>query len=636
VFITEENMKKTIIALSISSLLYSSLSLAEQKSIANISKAGKADETIVVTANRSIQDKFDTLAAVDIFTRENIEQIQPLSVSDLLSRVAGISISNQGTSAHKSSVFIRGTNSDHVLILVNGVRVGSATLGVKSIADIPVQLVERVEVIKGPRAALWGSDAVGGVIQIFTRDLSPGEGQAGIKVGNNSLYQGYGALGFGNEEHSYTLSATVEQSDGFDVIVPNGSSPYTVDQSDDDGYDRQSVSLSGTSQFTQQYELELSSQYDQGTTEIDTNTLYSGDETNYENYHVLLRNHLQLNELYLQLGLSTSQDSTEDNYSKYNEQNGFANKNSLFTTNRDQVTALAQLPLADSSEVTAGIEWYNETIDSNNEYDETERDANAFFITGRHDIDQVKIEASVRYDKIGDIKGETTYQLAAGYQINEQLLFSLSHGTAFKAPSFNDLYYPWSGNPNLISETADSSEFLTRYNSDLFTAELSVYQTNIDNLIEWAPVDLSDPYSPWKPKNIAKAEILGAEATFSAEFFDTNNSLTLSHIDAEDKTTGRQLARRPNFSANYNLIYSIGELSFTFDVNYQGSRYDNANAQVKTLEAYTLVDLGLNYRLSSKVNLFAKVTNITDKDYQTASEYPGAERGYSLTLDYKF
>jgi len=629
-------MKKTLIALSISSLLYSSLSNAEKNSAININKAAKADETIVVTANRSIQDKFDTLAAVDIFTRENIEQIQPLSISDLLGRVAGISISNQGTSAHKSSAFVRGTNSDHILVLVNGVRVGSATLGVKSIADIPVQLVERVEVIRGPRAALWGSDAVGGVIQIFTRDLSAGEGQVGVKVGSNSLYQGYGALGFGNEEHSYTLSATVEQSDGFDVIVPDGSSIYTVDQSDSDGYDRQSVGLSGTSQFTNQYALELNSQYDQGTTEIDANTQYGGDETSYENYHVLLRNHLQLKQLYLQLGLSTSQDSAEDNYSQYNDENGFDNKNSLFSTSREQVTALAQLALAESSEVSAGVEWYTESIDSNNQYDETDRDASAFFITGRHDIEQIKIEASVRYDKVGDISGEATYQLAAGYQVNKQLIFSLSHGTAFKAPSFNDLYYPWSGNPDLVSETADSSEFLTRYQSDFFSAEISVYKTNIDNLIEWAPVDISDPYSPWKPANIAKAEILGAEATLSADVFDVNNTLTLSHVDAEDKTTGRQLARRPNFSANYNLLYSVGELDFTFDVNYQGSRYDNANALEKTLKAYTLLDLGVNYRLNSQASLLAKVSNLANKDYQTASEYPGAERGYSLTFDYKF
>lgn len=632
--IVEENMKKTVIALSISNLLYSSLSFGETTKTASTNKtmintAMKADESILITANRSIQEKFNTLASVSIFTRENIEQIQPLSISDLLSAVAGISVSTTGTSAHQSSTFVRGTNSDHVLVLVNGVRVGSATLGGKSIADIPVQLVERVEVIKGPRAALWGADAVGGVIQIFTRDLSPGEGHTGIKVGNNSLYQGYGALGLGNEEHRYTLSATAEKSDGFDVIVPNGSSMFTVDQSDDDGYDRQSVGVSGTSQFTQAYALELNTQYDQGTTEIDANTRYSGDETSYENYHALVRNHLQLNTLYLQLGFSTSQDSNEDNYRQYNTQNASRNENSIFTTSREQVTALAQLPLTESSEITTGIEWYTENIESNNIYNETDRDASALFITGRHNIERVKIEASVRYDKIDDINGETTYQVATGYQMNEQLLFSFSHGTAFKAPSFNDLYYPGSGNPDLIAETADSSEFLARFQNNILSAEISIYQTDIDNLIEW------DPASN-KPKNIAQAKILGAEATFSANIYHTNNTLTLSHVDAEDKTTGRQLARRPNFSANYNLVYSLKSLDFTFDVNYQGNRYDNANTPVKTLKAYTLFDVGLNYRLNSQVSLLAKMTNVANKDYQTTNEYPGSERGYTLTLDYKF
>ena len=242
----------------------------------------------------------------------------------------------------------------------------------------------------------------------------------------------------------------------------------------------------------------------------------------------------------------------------------------------------------------------------------------------------------MRYDKVGDINDETTYQLAAGFQANKQLLFSLSHGTAFKAPSFNDLYYPWSGNPDLISETADNTEFLTRYQNDIFSADISIYQTNIDNLIEWAPIDSSDPYSAWQPKNVAQAEILGAEATFSAQIADTTNRLTLSHVDAEDKATGKQLARRANFSANYNFVYVLGELDFTFDVSYQGSRYDNANEQEKSLKAYTLLDVGVNYRLNDQVSLLAKVTNLADEDYQTASEYPGAERGYSLTFDYKF
>ena len=629
-------MKKTLIALCIHSLLYSSLSFAENTSSQIFNKITKNDETIVVTTNRSTQNKFDTLAAVDIFTREDIEKIQPLSVSDLLSRVAGISMTTQGTSAHKSSSFVRGTSSDHLLVLVNGVRLGSTDLGVKSLADIPVQLVERVEVIKGSRAALWGSDAVGGVVQVFTRDLTAGESQVGGRVGSNSLYQGYGALGFGNKDHSYTLSASLEKSKGFDVTAPSGSIPPADDKNDDDGYDRQSVGLSGTSQFTKQYALELSTQYVQGTTEFDANTQYTGDEISYKNYHLLLRNHLQLEQVYLQLGLSTYQDSTEDNYSDFNNQNGFPNPNSSFTTTREQVTALAQLPFGEFSELTAGYEWYNESIDSNNFYDKTERDGKAFFISTTRNIERLKLEASIRYDKIGDIDGETSYQLAAGYQVSEQLLFSLSHGTAFKVPSLNDLYYPLQGNPELISETSDSLEFLTRYHNKLFFAEVSIYKTNIDNLIEWTPLDSSVPYSPWQPENIAKAEVFGAEATLSADIADTSNRLTLSHVDAEDKSTGKQLARRPYFSANYNFIYSLGQLDFTFDVNYQGSSFDNSAIQETQLKAYTLLDVGVNYRLNSKMNLFARITNLTDKNYQTASNYPGAERGYSLTLDYKF
>jgi len=625
-------MKKTLIALSISSLLYSSFSFSKENDVAIITQAMKADENMLITANRRIQDKFDTLASVNIFTRNTIEQIQPLSVGDLLGRVAGISINTQGTSAHQTSAFVRGTNSDHILILVDGVRVGSATLGTKSLAAIPVQLIERVEVIKGPRAALWGSDAVGGVIQIFTRNLSNGEGQAGIKVGNNSLYQGYAALGFGNEEHRYTLSATAEKSEGFDVIIPDGSSPFTVNQPDNDGYDRQSISFAGTSQLTKAYSFELNTQYDQGTTELDANTAFSGDVRDYENYHVSLRNHLQLNQLYLQLGLSTSQDRNEDNYSQYNTFNNANNENSVFTTNRDQLTALVQLPLTNTLEVTAGIELYNETIKTTNQYDETDRDARAIFITGRHDIDQLKIESSVRYDKVGTIKGETTYQLAAGYEVNKQLLFSISHGTAFKAPSFNDLYFPGQGNANLIAETSDSTEFLTRYVNNTFTAEVSIYKTDIDDLIEWAP----NVAGIWQPTNIDQSKILGIEATLSTDIYDTNNTLTLSHIDAEDKGKARQLSRRPNFSADYNFIYSVEQIDITFDVSYQARSYDNANSVTKTLKAFTSFDAGLNYRLTNTLTFLAKMTNLTDKDYKTSATYPSAERGYSLALDYKF
>ena len=216
--------------------------------------------------------------------------------------------------------------------------------------------------------------------------------------------------------------------------------------------------------------------------------------------------------------------------------------------------------------------------------------------------------------------------------MNKQLLFSISHGTAFKAPSFNDLYFPGQGNANLIAETSDSTEFLTRYVNNTFTAEVSIYKTDIDDLIEWAP----NVAGIWQPTNIDQSKILGIEATLSTDIYDTNNTLTLSHIDAEDKGKARQLSRRPNFSADYNFIYSVEQIDITFDVSYQARSYDNANSVTKTLKAFTSFDAGLNYRLTNTLTFLAKMTNLTDKDYKTSATYPSAERGYSLALDYKF
>jgi len=621
-------MKKSLIALSLASTFTSSISFANTTS-SGINN-NPADETIVITANRSEQNKFDVLAAIDVFDRDAIEELQPLSVADLLTRAAGVSIAQQGTAAHKTSAFIRGTNSDHILILVNGVRVGSATLGNKELSSIPVQLIERVEIVRGPRAALWGADAIGGVVQIFTRQLDAGDAQVGLKLGNDNLWQGYGAIGFGNEDHNYTLSASLEASDGYDVITPNESNPYAVDQNDDDGYNRESIALNGLSQFTDIYSLELNAQLDQGTTEIDANTDYSGDETSYENYNLLLRNHWQLKQAYLQLSLSSSSDKSEDNYDEYQDYTPA----SLFETERNQVSALIQLPLAQQTEISLGGEWYNEKVKSNTIYNKSDRDVNAVFVTGRHTFDQIKLEASLRRDEVGDLDGEITYQVGAGYQFNDNFLIALTHGTAFKAPSFNDLWYPWSGNPDLESETADSTEILTRFQDDNFSVEISLYQTNVDNLIEWAPIDPDDPYSPWQPFNVDNAEIKGAEATITADIFSLTNRLTLSQVDAEDKNTGDQLPRRPKFSGNYIITYPGNDWDASFEVNHQGERLDSKNGVM--LGSYTLINLRASYQISADLTLLAAITNAGDREYQTANTYQGAERGYNLTVDYRF
>ena len=628
-------MKKTQLALSITCALTAAiLTTTSFNSMAG--EQTEQTETIVVTANRSTQDKFDVLAAVDVFTRDDIEQIQPISIADLLTRVAGITVATQGTPANSTSLFIRGSNSDHVLILINGVRVGSATLGVKDIAAIPVQLIERIEIVRGVRAALWGSDAIGGVIQIFTRQLDNNEAQVGAAYGTHNYKQGYGAIGFGNKSNNYTLSANVEKSDGFDILKPAAGS-FSPDQSDKDGYDRQSVALTGSSQLTKNDSLEINAQYDQGNYQFDANHFYGGDETNYDNYQLLIRNHLQLSDYYLQASIATSQDNNEDNFTDYG-----AAQNSFFTTKRDQASALIQLPLTQSkdSEITAGIDWYQEKVSSSTLYSQLSRTANAIYVTGRHQLKQLKLEASLRRDKVGNIDAEATYQLGAGYQLSEYSLIALTHGSAFKAPTFNALYWPadafFQGNKDLKPETATNTELLARYKNETYRVEISFYKTSFDDLIINGPADPSDKWGLWTPNNVASATIKGAEATISANFKAISHQLTLSHVDAQDDSTKEQLLRRPYFSANYTFAYHWDNWNMAIDVNHQGSRYDNLNFIRTKLASYTLLGLNLNYQVSEQLSLHAKITNLGNRSYQHIPEYQGDERNLKVALDYKF
>lgn len=630
-------MKKSLIALSVISA-YPLTFTTSAHSAATTSVDKNQTETIVVTANRTTQDKFDVLAAVNIFSRDDIEQIQPLSVADLLTRVAGITVATQGTQANATSLYVRGGNSDHVLILVNGVRIGSATLGVKDIATIPVQLIERIEIVRGARAALWGSDAIGGVIQIFTRQLESGEAQVGASYGTHNYKQGYGAIALGNKNNHYTLSANAESSNGFDVLKPAEGS-YSVDQRDRDGYNSQSVSLTGNSEVNNRYSIEVNAQYDQGTTEFDANHLYSGDKSDYENYQLLIRNHLQLNNYYLQASLASSQDSSEDNFAQFG-----ALENSLFQTRRNQASALIQIPIVttvlNNSEVIAGFDWYKEELKSNLLFSQLSRKANAFYVTARQQLSSLKLEGSLRRDAVGNISAKTTYQLSAGYQIADNTLIVFTRGTAFKAPTFNDLYWPadafFQGNKNLKHETATNTELLARYQGDTYSAEFSLYNTSFDNLIVNGAADGNDPWGLWTTNNVESATIKGAEATLSATFNALSHHLTLSHVDAQNDNTKEQLLRRPYFSANYNIAYQLNNWNIAIDVNHQGSRYDNFNFTRTKLASYTLVSLGVNYQATKQLMLYAKITNMGNKKYQHIPEYQGDERNLKLAFEYNF
>jgi len=618
-------MKKTLLALSITSAL-STVSFANLAADQN--KHNDPIENIVVTANRTTQDKFDVLASTAVFTHDDIERIQPLSVADLLTRVAGVTIAKTGGIAQQSSVFVRGSSSGHLLVLVNGVRVGSATLGSKDLSSIPVQLIERIEIVKGPRAALWGSDAMGGVLQIFTRKLTAGEKQIGVKYGSNDHKQAYGAIGLGNEQHNYTISGNVESSTGFDVIKPNPNS-WTVNQPDKDGFHRQSFALVGNSQFNHIFSIETNAQLDKGVTEIDN--AWGGDEITLNNHNLLVRGHLNYDTSQYQLSIANSKDYNKDNNKDKQAAFNPNATNNLFKTVRNQISATANYNLYEQGELLIGVEHYKEKVTGSIDYTQNERTANAFFITTRQQVQQLKLEASIRRDSISALKSKVTYQLGVGYDISDNFLIAINHGTAFKAPTFNELYYPFSGNPDLKPETAKNTELLTRYQNDRYSIETSIFRSNYNNMIIWEP-DIS---GLWRPLN-ASPLIKGIETNISYNIFEFKNTLTFSHIDAQNDQIHKQLLRIPYFSANYNIDYQGDNWSIGLDLNYQGGRYDIDGSQRIRLASNTVINLNASYEVTPKLSLFAKIANLNNRKYQQINEHPADNRNVSLTLDYKF
>lgn len=636
-------MNKTIIATTLISIGLSA-SFSQQAIAFNTD----IDDQMLVTANRSQQDQFLALSANSVITSEQIKTMQVGNISELIDTIAGISVVQQGGSGQNTSVFMRGTNSNHTLILVDGVRINSATLGTTNLTAISPSQIERIEIVKGPRAALWGSDAIGGVIQIFTKQLHSGEGSLTLGAGSNGLVQADAAVGLGNDRHNLSISVSTESSDGFNAYTTDPF-PYDINEDDDDGYDRFSVSAVGNSQLTNTVSLHLVSRFENGNSEFDASypdspcwfddTLacpaFYANEQDHENYSVKVASRYQGDKLFSELALSTSQDEAENS--------GNGTVPSTITTERDQVSFINQYQFSNSTSLSLGIDYYVEEISNSEDLDgwvpgfqtweEVERDVSAVFVQAQHQLGNFLLEGAARHDDIENLDAETTYNASIGYKINADWLVSVTRGTGFKAPTFNDLYWPGSGNPELKPEKITNNEILIRrqFSSPNLSAkvEFSAFDSEIKNLIAWAP----NEFGLWQPANINSAEISGLEASIMLNFANLNNQLNLAFVDAEDSVTGDKLLRRPELTATYTLGYHWQNFTFNSVVSYRDESVDAGDVK---LDSYVLVDLGVNYHATNNITVNAKVNNIFDEEYETSLNYYADGTNYKASVTYSF
>ncbi len=597
-------MKNKLVASSIALAICSTFSLADDVD----------NNTVVVTANRIEQNINDTLSDVVIIERVDIDRIQPQSLIDLLVNVAGVDFVQKGGHGQDASVFVRGANSGQLLVLVDGVRVGSATLGSKSISGIALGQIEKIELVKGPRAAIWGSDAIGGVLQIFTRQFNNGDARISNTLGSNKTYEIDAAVGFGNETLSNTLSYHHKRSDGFDVLIK--------EQADDDGYESDSLAIRGNYKINANNLIDWLAQSDRGENEFDTT--YGGDITYYRNQLSHFRYLHQTKRWDFQAAYGSSRDRS---YSFPND------IKSVFETRRQQVNLLARHQLSDSLAMVSGIDWYQDDIGlSTTEYDETERDTKSAHVSLNYITKQWIADVAIRHDDVEKIASETTFNLGAGYRFSQAHLLSLNYGEGFKAPTFNDLYYPFGGNSELTFETSDNLELIYKgvYESSNFT--VSIYQSNIKNLIQWAP----DNTNTWTPQNIGQVDINGIDLAYRLNRGEYSHQFTASRVNTEDAETNEQLIRRAKNRIGYQLIFTGEKLDWFTQLEYVGKRSDSdfqTYAPIN-LDSYVRVNMGVGYMVEDDWKIQLKINDAFDEAPTLVSGYYPIEREVYLTVSY--
>lgn len=580
---------------------------------------------IVVTATRTAQTQDATLAPITVITRDEIERLQPASLQDLLNVTPGMAISNNGGPGKQSSLFLRGTDGDQVLVLVDGIRVGSASAGRTAIQDIPVDQIQRIEIVRGPFSSLYGSEAIGGVIQIFLRH-APGmfTPNASVGFGSDSHLQGAAGFSAAGKKGWMSVQASHERTEGINSCRVGAAEAFAgcfADQPDRDGFRDDALSVHGAWQFNERWSADGLAFRSQGRNEYDGTFSDADDYSNQVvggQLHFLPSDRVKLS---LRAGSSTDFDA---DFLDGAYVDNFDTRRTLGSLQAD-IAAIGGL-------LTLGYDWQREHLASNTIYVENARIDRGLFAQWQRDFGAQSVQTNLRRDDDSQFGGKNTGSILWGWDFAPNLRVTASYGTAFRAPTFNDLYYPGFGNPFLRPESSRNLELGLRGTPAWGDWSLDVYRNDIQDLIAFdATVGL--------PGNVDRARITGIEGVVDGELGGWNLRATATLLHARDDARGgldygNELPRRPRRSARFDADRSFGRFGLGASWYIAGRRYDDI-ANRHPLGGYALVDLRAGWQLDPAWKLELALNNVFDKEYETASYYNQPGHNFMLTLRYR-
>ncbi|WP_018693417.1 TonB-dependent receptor domain-containing protein [Algicola sagamiensis] len=553
--------------------------------------------------------------SVEVIEREKIERIAPVDLPSLLEQVAGFSSSRQGGRGQLTSVFARGTNSNHTIVLIDGVRVGSASLGQTNLSLIRPSQIERIEVYKGAHAAQYGADAIGSVIKIFTR--FPEETQLTIKRGSNN-YQNYDiAAGKTIEATQLAFQAGMEKTDGFSVFVDGDP--------DKDGMESKHLAFQLTHDVTSHNKVSYHQFFDEGSYEYDSPFQGGADVAFYRRGQSQFKWEQSQNNFSQYLSMAQNRDKE-----KYIGPN--TDDLSLETKHQEATYQFTYHPVS-FWQAYAGLQWLKDNVSrSSTSFLRNKRDNKAVFAGGRYEtIKKTTIDAAIRYDHMDSTGKQTTYGLNISQALPNQRHIRLGYQTAFKQPSFNDLYSPTTGNPSLKSEESQQIEGSFRFEHQVLTTDITVFRQEIDNLISWTQDENS---SVWTPQNIYKAQIDGLEWRLKGKWDLWHNEFNYTWLDTENKTTNKPLANRARRTLNWITYrdWQQHQLSITF--HYSDKRPTGNNDTM--LPSYQTWSTSYAFYASEQLTLKLTANNLFDKEYQSNKGYRSLGREVIVSLKYTF
>ncbi len=588
--------------LSISIALSALLSVSTLSAAADISPR----DTLIVTATRTPIPLSDATVPVTIITREDIELSLASDLSELLRFEAGIDIGRNGGPGQATSVFLRGTESNHTLVLIDGVRMNPSTIGGAAIQNIAPELIERIEIVKGARSALFGTDAIGGVINIITRRADRAYVEGGFGGGSFASQSGQVSGGNRNDGGEFGANLNWQATDGY---APRTDSDITR------GYDNLSANLYGAKRFGAN---ELSVRHWRGAGNVEYLDFFLNPvDQDFTNTVTAIEFDTRVSDF----GTSKLIVSFVEDEIAQNQAPDFVNSERLsldwqysHAFGKHTLTGGLFAVEEDASALSFGSGFREDTR------------IRAFFVQDQIVVGRHKAFVALRLTDHENFGNHTTWNAEYALDVSDALTLNVGWGHAFRAPDASDRF-GFGGSPLLKPELADERQLALRYApGGRHSLDFEYYANDIEDLIEF---DLQS----FTLRNLNEARIRGMQLGYEYRGESFTLRADIVRQQADDAATGTRLLRRAERTASLSYTQNIGLHRLGLSILASGDRVDFGGVE---LPGYVVANLTGQLQLSDAWQLNARIENLLNADYQTAANYRMQEQSGFIELKYRW